>query len=189
MKGEQSQIKKATTKVGAELKQEKVKEVKAATENVVKKGLAPKDLMGMSDAMVEGVYGQAYRLYNTGKYKEASHLFRLLIMLNATESKYSMGLAACYHMLKAYESAVQVYAICALLDPENPIPHYHSSDCYIQMGDKVSAMIALKMAQERAGNKPQYATLKDRTALTIKSLQKEIEKINKQIAEENQPIS
>ncbi|MBS4168140.1 SycD/LcrH family type III secretion system chaperone [Parachlamydia sp. AcF125] len=189
MKGEQSQMKKATAQVGAELKEEKIKEVKVAPENGVKRGLAPKDLMGMNDASVEGIYGQAYHLYNTGKYKDASHLFRLLIMLNGTESKYSMGLAASYHMLKAYESAVQVYAICALLDPENPIPHYHSSDCYIQMGDKVSAMIALKMALERAGNKPQYAPLKDRTTLTIKSLQKEIDKIYKQIAETNQPIS
>lgn len=188
MKGDQSQIKKAAAKMGAELKQGKEKNVKTSTENVVKKGLAPKDLIGMSDSMVEGVYGQAYRLYNTGKYKDSAQLFRLLIMLNATEPKYSMGLAACYHMLKGFESAVQVYAICALLDPENPVPHYHSSDCYLQMGDKVSAMMALQMALKRAENKPQYATLRDRTILTIESLQKEIDKIQKQ-AEEAQKFT
>ncbi|PJD93770.1 MAG: CesD/SycD/LcrH family type III secretion system chaperone [Parachlamydia sp.] len=183
MKGEKSQIKKAASNVGAELKQEKEKKVKSATDNVVNKGLAPKDLIGMSDSMVEGVYGQAYRLYNTGKYRDAAQLFRLLIMLNATEPKYAMGLAACYHMLKGYESAAQVYAICAMLDPESPVPHYHSSDCYLQMGAKMSAIMALEMALKRAGDKPQYATLKDRSSLTLASLRKELENQEKQAKE------
>lgn len=139
-------------------------------DNIVKKGMLPKDALGLSDAVVEGIYAQAYRLYNTGKYSEASHLFRMLVMLNTTESKYILGLAACFHMLKEYLNAVQTYSMCSILDPENPIPHYHASDCYVQMKDNLSAIIALDLTVQRAGNKPEYSKIKERALLTIESL-------------------
>lgn len=177
MKGDRQQLKKVTEKIAAELDKEKSKEYQALVSKVVQQGVAPKDVMGLSDAMVEGIYGQAYRLYNTGKYKDAIQLFRLLIMLNASEARYTMGLAACFHMLKQYKNAVETYTLCAILDPENPIPHFHASDCYIQTGDHLSALIALEMAVKRAGEKPQYQTLRDRALLTIESLKKEISKV------------
>lgn len=177
MKGEQHQIKKATEEIGADIGKEKIKEFQNVGNKVTQKNMTPKDAMGLTDAMVEGIYGQAYRLYNNGKYRDASQLFRLLIMLNTTEPKYAMGLAACYHMLKDYRSAVDTYTIVGLVDPESPIPFYHASDCYIQMGDSVSALIALEMALKRAGEKPEFQTLRDRALMTIESLKKEIEKL------------
>ena len=177
MKSDQHQIKKATAEIGTALGKEKTKEFQNAASKVVQQGMMPKDMMGLSDAMVEGIYGQAYRLYNTGKYKDASQLFRLLIMLNSTEAKYAMGLAACFHMLKEYKNAVSTYSICGVIDPENPIPHYHASDCYIHLNDPVSALIALEMAIKRAGNKQEYQTLKDRALLTIDALKKEISQL------------
>lgn len=179
MKSDQHQIKKATEELATELGKEKAQDVKKAVSKAVNQGVMPKDMMGLSDAMVEGIYGQAYRLYNTGKYKDASQLFRLLIMLNSTEAKYAMGLAACFHMLKEYKNAISTYSICGVIDPENPIPHYHASDCYIHLNDPVSALIALEMAVKRAGDKVQYQTLKDRAQLTIEGLKKEIEQTKK----------
>lgn len=176
MKGEQHQIKKAAETIGATLSKEKSKDFQNIAAKAVQQGVMPKDMLGLSDAMVEGIYGQAYRLYNTGKYKDASQLFRLLIMLNSTESKYAMGLAACFHMMKEYKNAVSTYALCGIIDPENPIPHYHASDCYLHLQDPVSALIALEMAVKRSGDKPEYTILKDRARLTINSLKQEIDK-------------
>lgn len=144
------------------------------SDNIINKGMLPKDALGLSDAIIEGIYAQAYRLYNTGKYSEAIHLFRMLVMLNTTESKYILGLAACFHMLKEYQNAVQTYAMCAMLDPESPIPHYHASDCYIEMKDKLSAIISLDLAIQRAGDKPEYAKVKERASLTIESLKNQM---------------
>ena len=137
-------------------------------------GLTPKDAMGVSNSYLENVYAQAYRLYNTGKYSEAAHMFRLLIMLNAMEPKYILGLAACFHMLKEYYDAIQSYTMCSALDPENPIPHYHSSDCFIQMKDYLSAMICLELAIARAGDKPEYAKMKERAQLSLESLKQQV---------------
>ena len=175
MKSEQHQIKKGVEEVGSSIAKDKAQDFQKVADKVVHQGVMPKDAMGLSDAMVEGIYGQGYRLYNTGKYKDASQLFRLLIMLNSTEPKYSMGLAACFHMLKEYKNAVSTYAICGVIDPENPIPHYHASDCYVHMKDPVSALISLEMAVKRAGDKAEYQTLKDRALLTIEALKKEID--------------
>lgn len=179
MKGEQHLIKKATEDLGSTLGKEKAKDFQNVAAKAVQQGMMPKDMMGLSDAMVEGIYGQAYRLYNTGKYKDASQLFRLLIMLNSTEPKYAMGLAACFHMLKEYKNAVSTYAICGVIDPESPIPHYHASDCYIHMQDPVSALISLEMAVKRAGERQEYQMLKDRALLTIESLKIEVAKTKK----------
>jgi type III secretion system low calcium response chaperone LcrH/SycD len=179
MKSEQHQIKKAIGDLSETIGQEKNKDFQAVAAKAVLGGVMPKDVMGLSDAMIEGIYGQAYRLYNTGKYRDASQLFRLLIMLNSTESKYAMGLAACFHMLKEYKNAVSTYAICGVIDPENPISHYHASDCYIHMNDPMSALISLEMAIKRAKNKPEYQTLRDRALLTIESLKKEIADLKK----------
>lgn len=175
MKGEQEEIKKAVDQVtGLENYQGPMKDT---VQRATRKGASPKDALGLTDAMVEGVYGQAYRLYNTGKYKEAIQVFRLLMMINSTEPKYAMGLAACFHMSKDYKTAVNTYSIVGIIDPENPISFYHASDCFMQMGDPVSALVSLEMAIKRAGDKPEFKTLKDRATLTVESLKKEVERI------------
>ena len=141
---------------------------------MLEQGMSPKEAMGLSNSYLENVYAQAYRLYNTGKYAEAAHLFRILIMFNAMEPKYMLGLAACFHMLKEYVNAIQTYTMCSALDPHNPIPHYHSSDCFIQMKEYLSAMLCLELAIERAGDKPEYAKMKERAQLSLESLKKQV---------------
>ncbi len=192
MKRDQQQVKKAAQELGTKIKNESLKEIEDSTaqgdikkdsvkanfsksaQKIIQKGMQPKDMIGLSDQMVEGIYGQAYRLYQTGRYDDASQLFRLLIMINSNESKYLLGLAACFHMLKEYKSALETYAICAVIDSMSPVPHYHSSDCYLQKGDKISAVISLELAVQRSEGKPEYQNLKDRAKLTIESLKKEI---------------
>lgn len=174
MDGEQKQhVKKAMEGLGTGLKQSHGKDVEKLSREAMSQQILPKNMLGMSDAMVEGLYSQAFRLYNTGKYKDASQLFRLLIMLDSTEPKFVMGLAACLHMMHEYQNAINTYALCGIIDPESPVPHYHASDCYIQMKDYISAIISLEMAVKRAGAKPEYQSIKDRALITIKSLRKE----------------
>lgn len=177
MKREQEQIIQTSGRIGAGLKEEKGKMFHAAAGQVLNKGKTAKETLGLTDAMVEGIYGQAYRLYNTGKYKEAIQIFRLLIMISPVESKYTMGIAACFHMLKQYKDAAKAYMVVGVIDPETPIPFYHLSDCYIQIGDYTSALIALTNAVERSGDKPEFRVLKGRALLSIDGLKKELGKV------------
>lgn len=186
MKGEQQQVGKAAQELGKQLK-ETMGEEKLNQANKQMSRLMPKEFMGLSDAMIEGIYGQAYRLYNTGKYREAGQLFRLLIMVNGTEAKYAMGLAACLHMLKDFKAAAEAYMLCTAIDAHNPIPHYHASDCYIQMKDKLSALVSLELAVQQCGDKPEYKTLKDRAQMTIQSLKKDLQTGNQEKKPSSEP--
>jgi type III secretion system low calcium response chaperone LcrH/SycD len=137
---------------------------------IVHQDMSTKQALGINNESMEGMYAQAYRLYNTGKYVEAIHLFRMLIMMNSREPKYMLGLAACFHMLREYRNAIEIYTLCLLLDPHNPIPHYHSSDCFIQLKDDISAMVSLEMAIHRSENIPMYAKMKERAQLSLNNL-------------------
>lgn len=135
---------------------------------------SPKEALGFDNSYLENMYTRGYNLYNTGKFNDALHIFRALLMLNPTEPKYMLGIAACQHMLKEYVSAIQSYVLCSVYDPTNPLPFFHSSDCYIQMKNYVSAMICLEMAIERAKNDPQFAVLKERARLSLDRLKDQI---------------
>lgn len=178
MKGERRDIEKATEAIaeGPGVSNKSTGVVQQLTDRLLGKGGLPQDAMGLSEQAIEGIYGQAYRLYNTGKYKDATQLFRLLVTLNPTESKYSLGLAACFHMMKEFATAVELYTVCAMVDPQSPIPHYHASDCYLEMHDNASALIALEMAVKRSGEKAEFQQLKDRALMTIQSLKQELSK-------------
>lgn len=174
VKSDLKAIKKATQEMAGQIGTETKENQSNMMKQLLEKGFKPKDIMGLNDTMVEGIYGQAYRLYNTGKYRDAIQLFKLLLMLNSTDPRYTMGLAACYHMLKEYENAIGAYTLCGVIDPNSPIPHYHVSDCYLKINDKRSALIALEFALKRVGDKPEYQTIKDRITRSIDSIKKEI---------------
>lgn len=177
MKSDETQVKKAVEKVGERINKTETNQDKNVTilaNEFMKNGHMPKDILNLSEREVEGFYAHAYNLYQTGRYKDAIQIFRLLIMLNAYESKYALGLAACLHMMKEYKGAIESYTLCCILDPENPIPYYHMSDCFLEIKDPFSAIVALDMAIKRAGDKPEFQMLKDRSTMTMKSLQAEV---------------
>jgi len=175
MKSDREQVKKAVETIGDHIqkKEKNEKNVTQLADDFFKNGHMPKDVLNLSDQQVEGLYAQAYNFYQTGRYQDAIQIFRLLIMLNASETKYILGLAACLHMMKDYKNAIDTYTMCSVLDPETPIPYYHMSDCFLCMKDPYSAIVALEMALKRAGNKPEYQMLKDRSEITMKILQSE----------------
>lgn len=138
--------------------------------NVIQKGMLLKEAMGLSDDMVEAIYGFAYRLYSMGKYSEALQMFRLLIMLDPTKEKFVLGLSACFHMQKDYRSAVSSYLLCTVVNPTNPIPHYHASDCYNQLKKDTLAVEQLKICIEKAGEKEEYAQVKNRAETILETM-------------------
>lgn len=183
MKSDKTQVKKAVEQIADHIKDNTKKQsnqnVDKLASDFMDNGHMPKDIMNLSDQQMEGLYAQAYNFYQTGRYKESIQIFRLLIMLNANDIKYSMGLGACLHMMKDYKNAAQTYTLCSILDANDPIPYYHMSDCFLGMKDPYSAIVALEMAIKRAGDRPEFKTLKDRSLITMNNLKNEIKEKNK----------
>jgi type III secretion system low calcium response chaperone LcrH/SycD len=139
---------------------------------MMKQGMTTQEAAGMDPQFLEGLYAQAYRLYNTGKYLDAAHMFRSLILINSMESKYILGLAACYHMLKEYNNAIQNYTICSITDPQNPLPYYYSSDCFAKLKDHISTLLYLELTINACGNRPEFSKIKERAVLSLEGLKK-----------------
>lgn len=155
---------------------------------VFEEGKLLKDALNISDQTIEYLYSQAYKLYKIGKYSEASRYFHILYLLNALDLRFSMGIAASHHMLKEYQKAVEWYMVCAALDENSPLPYYHISDCFLKMGEKVSALISLKMLQVRLDDDdPRFAQIKEKSARMIDVLSEELN--NRRIEEQREADS
>jgi tetratricopeptide (TPR) repeat protein len=79
------------------------------------------------------------------------------------------------HLLKEYRNAIELYTMAAALDKKSPLALYHLSDCYIQIQDKLAALVALELVVKRAENNPAHQVIKDRAVMTLKSLRKDLE--------------
>lgn len=167
-------VKQALNEMGGGQPEEIKQAVEKLTTDIYEKGMLPKDAIGLSDGMIEGMYSFGYRLYNTGKYDKAVQLFRLLVMLDPTQEKFSLGLAACFHMMKNYHNASTTYLLCGIINNEDPLPHFHASDCYVEMQQPDLAIASLEICLERCGNRPEYAALKNRASIAIDNLRKKI---------------
>lgn len=173
----EEEILEAVSVVGKSHAGEVRKGVTALTNNVMEHGMLPKDAMGITDGQTEALYTQAYKLYNNGKYREAQDMFAMLMLINVLEPKYLLGAAACAHMLKDFEHAAGLYMRCGMFSPDNPVPYYHASDCYLQLNDKQSAIIALHMVINKSGDKPAFTTIKDRAKIMLEKLEKEQQEV------------
>lgn len=167
-------VKETMDKLGVEQTDEVKHAVEKLATDIFEKGMLPKDAMGLSDAMMEGMYSFGYRLYNTGKYEQAIQLFRLLVMLDPTQAKFSLGLAACFHMMKDYKNAATTYILCSIIDSNDPLPHYHASDCYLELNQPEMAFNALELCIERCNNRPEFSGVKDRAKITLDALRKQL---------------
>lgn len=98
-----------------------------------------------------------------------------LSSLDPKNITYRIGTAASLHQNKEYQDAMQAYLMCVPLDPNNPIPMYHISDCCIQQKDPFRAVYFLKMSLAQAQKNPKkYNDLIKRINLEVASLIKQI---------------
>jgi type III secretion system low calcium response chaperone LcrH/SycD len=169
--GSEDELYQAMKMIVDESRPDVEKAMEAIIKGVTEQNMLPRDAIGMDPATIEGLYSQAYQHYNTGHYKEAARLFHMLQLLDGVEPKYPIGLGACYHMMEDYGNAITVYGMVTIIDPENPVPHYHASDCYLKMQLSAAAVGELEMAVELCGDKPEFATMKSRAQLMIRSIQ------------------
>lgn len=114
---------------------------------------------GVTNYEMEEVYSEAYRLYQEDIYLESSTAFRWLVLLNPFAAKYWKGLAASLQLLGKYEKALHAYAMVALLDSDNPYPHFHAYECYEDLQNKDDAEKALELAYQRTLGKESYRDL------------------------------
>jgi type III secretion system low calcium response chaperone LcrH/SycD len=172
----------------SELSQEQKKHYEHILMDLVDEKIPPGQAFKLSPEALEYLYGQAYRYYQAGNYKQAQDLFAFITWLDLKNYKFLFGLAASYHRLKNYDKAIEWYWYSFSLGYSNPIPLYHLADCFLQKGDIRLAFIFVGVTIQLAGDNPLYSKIKARSKLTLQGLIPEIEKLNEK-EKKLQPVS
>jgi type III secretion system low calcium response chaperone LcrH/SycD len=143
-------------------------------EKIDNEGVMPKDALEFTDQMMEDLYQMAYHLYNSGKIGQALDIFRHLMILDFKSYRYAFGAGACCHQLEDYPTAIIAYTTAFLNDLPNPTPLYYGADCWMELGEWEAANDFYEKVILIAGNKPEYAAMKENAKLTKKGLQKKL---------------
>jgi len=119
-------------------------------------------LHGLSPETLETIYSVAYSMYQSSQYEKAREIFQTLTMLDHFEYKYLFGLASCYQMQKSYQQAVETYAHCFLLEPNDPAVPFYSAYCHMMLKQYDAAASGFDAAIRWAGEQAQFAEIKER---------------------------
>jgi type III secretion system low calcium response chaperone LcrH/SycD len=133
-------------------------------------GMTLQAATGISDQVLEEIYHLAYTFYNQGKYKEAASLFQFLSGTSPHTYKYVLGLAACFHQCESYEQAAIGFYIALTLEPENPIPAYYVTDCFLKQNLLEEALEFAEVTVMICDENPVYAELGHRCSLIVEKL-------------------
>lgn len=132
-------------------------------------GKTAQQVIGFSDEAMAKFYGAAYRLFEHRRYPDAANAFLFLATLNPYNHEYWLGLGMASQMSQDYESAIDAYELAALADIESPIPYFYLAKCLFAIHDRESALQALDLAIETAGDAVAFSDLREQ-AKTAKSI-------------------
>lgn len=123
-------------------------------------GKTAQEIMGFTDETMAKFYKAAYHLFENRHHTDAANAFLFLVTLNPYNHDYWLGLGMSTQMSGDYDAAVDAYEMAAICDICSPVPYFYLAKCLFAMHDRESALQALDLAMEYAGDIPEYADLK-----------------------------
>lgn len=115
-------------------------------------GATYKDIHGIPQSTMDGIYTYAYEFYQQGKLKEAETFFRFLSIYDFYNTDYVMGLAAVYQLTKRYEKATELYALAFVLAKEDYRPLFHAGQCNLMMKKSSAAIHCFESVLESSSD-------------------------------------
>ena len=119
-----------------------------------------REFLGFSQETMDNFYRAAYLLHESKHLKEAADAFCLLCTIDPFVHVFWMGYGHSEHLLGNYNSALYAYAMAALTDDSNPLPHCLAAECYIDQSDFKEAKHSLDLAITRAEGSQKHAAIK-----------------------------
>lgn len=126
--------------------------------------------LGLDDNDMEALYAVTYNIYMSGKYHEAMRLFGVLSLLDPSDYRFVFGGASCLQMTGEYMLASVYFQLAGGLDEEHPAPMLHTAECLLALKDRDGARTSLELALERAGDKAEYAAMKQKAEVMLDNL-------------------
>ncbi len=110
-------------------------------------------------------YISAQSFYQQGCYAQAMPLFEGLCKENPSQEECWRGLASSLQMLEQWEEALLSWKISSFLAVKDPLPLFHTAECFFHMNHKEGAVGALFEARQRASLLPKQEAILDNIQL------------------------
>lgn len=117
---------------------------------------AAQQLEELTDEAAEQFYTYAYAQYKFGNFPQAAEVFRLLCTRRPLEPRFWFGLGASCQEAKDYRSALNAWAMTALIDAKDPYPHFHAAECSVSLKNFKDAYLALQEVDQRIGSESRH---------------------------------
>ncbi|WP_434626742.1 type III secretion system translocator chaperone SicA [Chromobacterium sp. CV08] len=113
-------------------------------------GATLKDVHGIPQDMMEGLYAHAYDFYHKGRLDEAETFFRFLCIYDFYNPDYIMGLAAVCQLKKQFQKAADLYAVAFALSKNDYRPVFFTGQCQLFMRKAVKARQCFELVLEQS---------------------------------------
>ena len=115
----------------------------------------------LSDEEVERFYALGFAHYGTGNWEEAVDVFRVLCTRRPLEPRFWFALGATLQEAGSYHEALNSWAMAALLNRDDPYPHFHAAECCLslRMSQDASKALAESDARIRSAADPLKAKI------------------------------
>jgi type III secretion system low calcium response chaperone LcrH/SycD len=126
--------------------------------DAVSRGITLKEIHGISDEQMDGLYSLAYDFYNQGRLDEAEKLFRFLCIYDFYCVDFLMGLAAVYQLREMYQKAADLYAVAFSQSESDYRPMLYSGQCQLALGKSGKAAQCFRLVIQYAKDEVLQAT-------------------------------
>lgn len=115
---------------------------------------------------VEKFYAYGFAQYGSGNWSKAADVFRVLCTRRPLEPKFWFALGATLQEAGNYSQALHSWSMAALLNKNDPYPHFHAAECCFSLQKVADASKALNesanliQSDETHPLKDKIATLK-----------------------------
>lgn len=109
-------------------------------------GLTPEQLRN-EDILF--LYEMGYNLYQAGDYAKAEEIFKRLTVSKPYEGNFWKSFASSLQMQNKWEEALVPWSMLCLIDPDNPLPHFHAAECLFTLNQPEEGKKALQAAKNR----------------------------------------
>ncbi|QKV54380.1 SycD/LcrH family type III secretion system chaperone [Comamonas antarctica] len=119
------------------------------------------DIMGYGDTEYEAMYALGHNHYSQERYLDAAKCFGFLVAHNTMERRYLSAYASTLQMLKRYREAIQYHSVASVMDLEDPLPTFHTAECFLALEMHEEARQALDLVLAQC-DKPHWHVLRQR---------------------------
>lgn len=137
-------------KNGTQLDAKQAEEAAGALFQAIKGGVTIKDVQGISQETMDGIYRYAYDFYQKGRLNDAEVFFRFLCIYDFYNADYAMGLAAVCQLKKNYAKAIDLYALAFALSKQDYRPMFYTGQCQLLQGKAALARECFRIVVEHS---------------------------------------